>query len=63
MYEIMRWVSLVILWLCIGLNVFALVINMRAYRKWSRKYEELSEDYFKKLYKESLRNYYEKNES
>lgn len=37
MFEVMRWVSLFIVWLCIGVNVCLIVRNILNLRRWRRE--------------------------
>lgn len=49
--DVVRVVSIILLWLCIWLNVATLILNFRAFRKWRRLYDELSLEYFDNLFK------------
>lgn len=46
-YEIIRWVSLAILWLCIIVNVLCMVANRKAYKNWKKAYNTATGMIFK----------------
>ena len=47
MYEIIRWISLAMLWVALGLNIFSMVLNLR-----TRKRLKASCDIMQRLIKE-----------
>lgn len=51
MFEVIRWVSIVLLWICIALNIGTLILNVRSFRKWQKRYNEVSLEYFDNLFK------------
>ena len=49
-FEVIRWVSLGMCWIAIAMNVIALVINCKACKRWRKKYNEISVEWFDKRY-------------
>lgn len=41
MYDIIRWISLVMLWVCIGLNVGCIIRSFRNCKKMDRNLAEI----------------------
>lgn len=41
MLEIIRWVSLAMLWVCIGLNTWCIIRSFRNYKKMDRNLAEI----------------------
>ena len=37
MFEVVRWVSLSLVWLCIGINAWCIVRNILNLRRWRRE--------------------------
>lgn len=57
-FEVIRWVTLAILWGCIGLNVWSIIRNWRQYHYWQKEFrarlkemEEWFESYCRALTK------------
>lgn len=51
MYEIIRWVSIVLMWIACGLNIWAFVINWRGHNK-TRELQKMYVEALKEIMKE-----------
>lgn len=41
MFEVIRWISIVLMWLAVGMNLYAMVRCNRTYKQYNRMIEEL----------------------
>lgn len=55
-FEVTRWVTLIVLWSCIGVNAWLIVRNFRNLRRWRKEHMERMKlmeewfDSFRKMY-------------
>ena len=39
-FEVTRWATLVVLWLCIGVNLWSIIRNFQNLRRWRKEHME-----------------------